>query len=160
MVHEYGQGEMSRKSEKLETLLRPVVEGLGFDLWGLEYVRGRGAILRLYIDSDNDITVDDCAAVSHQVSGVLDVEDPISGEYTLEVSSPGVERPLFSLSQWLRYLGAQVQVRLLAPHEGKRRFVAVIKGVEGDDLLLEQDGKQWIIPFAQIDRANLVMPLD
>lgn len=151
---------MSRKSETLETLLRPVVESLGFDLWGLEYVRGRGAILRLYIDSDNGVTVDDCAAVSHQVSGVLDVEDPISGEYTLEVSSPGIDRPLFRLSQWRCYPGARVQVRLLAPHEGMRRFTAVIKGVEGEDLLLEQDGKQWIIPFAQVDRANLVMPLD
>lgn len=87
---------MSRRSDDLNALLGPVVEAMGYEFWGLEYLQGRGAVLRIFIDKDDGISVDDCAAVSHQASGVLDVEDLISGEYNLEVSSPGMERPLFT----------------------------------------------------------------
>ena len=151
---------MSRKAEQLHSLLAPTVEGLGYEFWGLEYIQGRGAVLRLYIDSDNGITVDDCAAVSHQVSGVLDVEDPISGEYTLEVSSPGMERPLFTLEQWQRYIGEQAQVRLLAPIKNRRKVTAVITAVNEDTLSLTVDGEVLEVPFAQVDRAHIVPDFD
>lgn len=151
---------MSRRSEKLQALLAPVVESMGFEFWGLEYIQGRGAVLRVYIDHDDGISVDDCAEVSHQVSGVLDVEDPISGEFNLEVSSPGMDRPLFTLPQWQRYPGESVHVRLLAPVMGRRKMAAKIMGVEGDDLLLESEGEQFRVPFAQVDRANLVASFD
>lgn len=143
-------------------MLQPVVESLGYEFWGLEYIQGRGATLRIYIDRDSDegISVDDCALVSHQVSGVLDVEDPISGEYNLEVSSPGMERPLFIIDQWARYVGEDIQIRLLAPVAGKRRLTATLTAIEGDDVLLDVKGEALRVPFAQVDRANLVAKFD
>ena len=142
--------------------MRPVVESLGYEFWGLEYIQGRGATLRIYIDRDSDegVSVDDCALVSHQVSGVLDVEDPIPGEYNLEVSSPGMERPLFTIEQWGRYIGEDIQIRLLAPVAGKRRLTATLTAVEGDDVLLDVKGEALRVPFAQVDRANLVAKFD
>lgn len=143
-------------------MLQPVVESLGYEFWGLEYIQGRGATLRVYIDRDSDegVSVDDCALVSHQVSGVLDVEDPIPGEYNLEVSSPGMERPLFTIEQWARYLGEDIQIRLLAPVAGKRRLTATLTAIEGDDVLLDVKGEALRVPFAQVDRANLVAKFD
>ena len=107
---------MSKRAEQLKELLAPVVEDLGYTLWGVQYLQGRGAVLRLFIDHDDGINVDDCALVSHEVSGVLDVEDPIPGDYNLEVSSPGLDRPLFELSHFERYQGESVQLTLLAPY--------------------------------------------
>lgn len=147
---------MARKADKLSDLLAPSVEALGYEFWGLEYLQGKGAVLRIFIDHENGISVDDCAAVSHQVSGVLDVEDPISGEYNLEVSSPGMERPLFTLEQWGRYVGEKVQVRLLAPIANKRRFTAEISGVEDETILVNVDGEALSVPFTQVDRAHLI----
>ena len=142
--------------------MQPVVESLGYEFWGLEYIQGRGATLRIYIDRDSGegVSVDDCALVSHQVSGVLDVEDPIPGEYNLEVSSPGMERPLFTIEQWGRYIGEDIQIRLLAPVAGKRRLTATLTAVEGDDVLLDVKGEALRVPFAQVDRANLVAKFD
>ena len=142
--------------------MQPVVESLGYEFWGLEYIQGRGATLRIYIDRDSDegVSVDDCALVSHQVSGVLDVEDPIPGEYNLEVSSPGMERPLFTIEQWGRYIGEDIQIRLLAPVAGKRRLTATLTAVEGDDVLLDVKGEALRVPFAQVDRATLVAKFD
>ncbi|MCC1497073.1 ribosome maturation factor RimP [Alcanivorax sp. 1008] len=153
---------MSRRSDEIQAMLQPVVESLGYEFWGLEYIQGRGATLRIYIDRDSDegISVDDCALVSHQVSGVLDVEDPISGEYNLEVSSPGMERPLFTIEQWARYAGEDIQIRLLAPVAGKRRLTATLTAIEGDDVLLDVKGEALRVPFAQVDRANLVAKFD
>lgn len=147
---------MSRRTEQLQELLGPVVEAMGYEFWGLEFLQGKGAILRVFIDHEEGIGVDDCAGVSHQISGVLDVEDPIPGEYNLEVSSPGMERPLFTLEQWARYTGDQAQVRLLAPVAGKRRFTAEIVGTEEENLLLKVEGETLSVPFAQVDRANLI----
>lgn len=142
-------------------MLQPVVESLGYEFWGLEYIQGRGATLRVFIDRDEEgVSVDDCALVSHQVSGVLDVEDPIPGEYNLEVSSPGMERPLFTLEQWARYLGEDIQIRLLAPVAGKRRLTATLTAIEGDEVLLDVKGEALRVPFAQVDRANLVAKYD
>jgi ribosome maturation factor RimP len=142
-------------------MLQPVVESLGYEFWGLEYIQGRGATLRIYIDREEEgVSVDDCALVSHQVSGVLDVEDPIPGEYNLEVSSPGMDRPLFTLEQWGRYLGEDIQMRLLAPVAGKRRLTATLTAIEGDEVLLDVKGEALRVPFAQVDRANLVAKYD
>ncbi|MCK5873174.1 MAG: ribosome maturation factor RimP [Alcanivoracaceae bacterium] len=153
---------MSRRSDEIQAMLQPVVESLGYEFWGLEYIQGRGATLRIFIDRDSDegVSVDDCALVSHQVSGVLDVEDPIPGEYNLEVSSPGMDRPLFTLEQWGRYIGEDIQIRLLAPVAGKRRLTATLTAIEGDDVLLDVKGEALRVPFAQVDRATLVAKFD
>lgn len=151
---------MSRRTDEIQALLQPVVEGLGFELWGLEYIQGRGAVLRIFIDREEGVTVDDCALISHQVGGVLDVEDPIPSEYSLEVSSPGLDRPLFTLEQWTRYIGGKIQMRLLAPVAGKRRLTAVLVAVEGEQLQLDVQGEALVVPFEQVDRANLVPSFD
>ena len=149
-----------RKVEQLENMLAPVVESMGFIFWGVEYIQGRGAVVRVFIDSEDGIHVDDCEAVSHQISGVLDVEDPISTEYSLEVSSPGLDRPLFYIEQWQEYVGEQIRVRLLAPIEGRRRFTAELVEVAEDQLMLRHNGEVLTVPFGQVDRANLVPNFD
>ena len=146
---------MSKRAEQLKELLAPVVEDLGYTLWGVQYPQGRGAVLRLFIDHDDGINVDDCALVSHEVSGVLDVEDPIPGDYNLEVSSPGLDRPLFELSHFERYQGESVQLTLLAPVAGKRKMTATLVAVDGDTLVMELDGESLRVPYSQVDRARL-----
>ena len=146
---------MSKRAEQLKELLAPVVEDLGYTLWGVQYLQGRGAGLRLFIDHDDGINVDDCALVSHEVSGVLDVEDPIPGDYNLEVSSPGLDRPLFELSHFERYQGESVQLTLLAPVAGKRKMTATLVAVDGDTLVMELDGESLRVPYSQVDRARL-----
>lgn len=149
------------KSEQLAAMLRPVVESLGFDLWGLEYQSGsKPVLLRLYIDHADGITVDDCGEVSEQVSAVLDVEEPISGEYTLEVSSPGIERPLFTEAQYRHYLGSDVKVRLSWPEHGRRNYRGRLLSVSDRGIEVEVEGEVFALPFGAIARARLLEPTE
>src|SRR3546814_20478459 len=103
---------MSSKLEQLQALLAPVVEALGYQCWGIEFIsQGRHSLLRVYIDHADGILIDDCEKVSRQLSGVLDVEDPISVDYTLEVSSPGMDRPLFTIDQYTAHIGVRVKIK-------------------------------------------------
>ncbi|MFO8141535.1 MAG: ribosome maturation factor RimP [Marinobacter sp.] len=149
---------MSAKLKQLEDILRPVIEGLGYEFWGIEYrSRGYQSMLRVYIDDvENGIGIEDCEKVSRQVSGVMDVEDPIQSEYTLEVSSPGMDRPLFRLEQYQEFVGHQVQIKLRMAFEGRRKFQGLIKGVEGDDVVIVADDHEYLLPFDSIDRANII----
>lgn len=146
---------MSKRTEQLKELLAPVIEDLGFTLWGVQYLQGRDAVLRLFIDKEQGITVDDCVRVSHEVSGILDVEDPIPGEYSLEVSSPGMDRPIFELAQFERYIGEDVQIKLLAPLAGKRKMTATLVAIDGDTLVVMLNGDTLRVPYSQVDRARL-----
>jgi ribosome maturation factor RimP len=147
---------VASREETIAELLRPTVEALGFSLWGMEYLaQGRHSTLRLYIDSENGVSVDDCAAVSHHVSGVLDVEDPITGEYTLEVSSPGVDRLLFRLDQYAQYIGEWIEIRLRRPFEGRRKFKGTLKGLEGEDVIVQVEDHEFLLPHSAIDRAQV-----
>ncbi len=148
---------MSSKLEQLQALLAPVVEALGYVCWGVEYIsQGRHSLLRVYIDHPNGILVEDCEAVSRQVSGVLDVEDPITNEYTLEVSSPGMDRPLFTLEQFAAHVGEQVKVKLRSPLEGRRNFQGLLRGVEDQDVVVQVDEHEYLLPIEMIDKANVV----
>lgn len=148
---------MASKQDQLQALLAPVIESMGCELWGLEYLtQGRFTTLRIYIDAADGVSLEHCEKVSRQISSVMDVEDPIDGEYTLEVSSPGLDRILFSLDHYKRYLGETIAGRLRAPIEGRRRFKAEIKAVEDDVILLLIDNKEIKVPFTAIDKANLV----
>ena len=148
---------MSSKQAELEALIEPVAQALGCELWGLEYQsHGQQILLRIYIDKEGGIELTDCEQVSRQVSSVMDVEDPISGEYTLEVSSPGMDRPLYKLSHFERYAGEKVRVRLRIAFEGRRKFSGLLKGVEGDEIVLQVDNEEYILPFELIDKANVV----
>jgi ribosome maturation factor RimP len=144
------------KEQQLQALLEPIIEAMGFELWGLEYVSaGKHSLLRLYIESENGITVDDCAAVSDQASGVLDVEDPISGEYTLEVSSPGMDRLLFKLDQYPAYRGETIELRLRTAFEGRRRFKGILQGIEGDEVVVLVDDHEFLLPHEAIEKARI-----
>ncbi|MCG8909630.1 ribosome maturation factor RimP [Pseudomonas nitroreducens] len=148
---------MSSKLEQLQALLAPVVEALGYECWGLEFIsQGRHSLLRVYIDRPEGILIDDCEIVSRQVSGILDVEDPISGEYTLEVSSPGMDRPLFTLEQFARYVGEQVKIKLRTPFERRRNFQGILRGVEEQDVVVLVDDHEYLLPVDSIDKANII----
>ncbi len=146
------------KAQKLTQLLTTVVTGLGYELVGIEWDSSpRGRVLRIYIDVEGGITVDDCERVSTQVSALLDVEDPIAGAYLLEVSSPGLDRPLFTLDQYRRFINHMVQLRLKLPLEGQRRFKGVIARIEGDRVVLRgEEGREITILFENIDKARLI----
>ena len=150
---------ISKKVEELTTMLEPAVAACGFDLWGIEFFQqGRHSVLRLFVDTEREegVSVEDCSAVSHQVSGVLDVEDPIAGEYTLEVSSPGWDRVLFKPSQYQRFIGEEASLRLNAPLQGRRRYKGRIEAVSDTQVTLHVEGVSVDIPFAAIDKANIV----
>ena len=139
-------------------LLEPTISGLGYELLGLEYLgQGKHSRLRLYIDGPNGIGVSDCEAVSHQVSGILDVEDPIKGQYSLEVSSPGLDRPLFKSAHFARYIGQKVKLRTRIPIAGQRNFQGEISSVENEDIYISTDsGEQLKLAVKDIERANLI----
>lgn len=149
---------MRNQDTKLNRLVASVAEPMGYELVGVEYFqRGTGgAVMRVYIDHENGITVDDCSAVSHQISGVLDVEDPIQGNYDLEVSSPGLDRPLFSAEHYERFRGRKAHVRLAVKLDGRRNFEGLLAGVAEDALLLETNGETRKLPLDAIESARLV----
>ena len=152
---------MRKASDRLWSLIEPAVEGLGYELAGIEYLaQGRNSVLRVYIDHEDGILVEDCANVSHQVSGLLDVEDPIKGNYSLEVSSPGVDRPIFTLEQFIRFTGAEVQIRLNTPVNERRKLTGLIKQVDGDTVVIEMDDQEYRLSLDDIDTARLVPAFD
>lgn len=145
------------KEQQLQVMLTPAVTALGYEFWGLEYLtHGRQAVLRVFIDGAKGISADDCALVSRQLSAILDVEDPIAVEYTLEVSSPGMDRPLFTLAQFERYRGEQVRIRLRAPFEGRRNFAGRLVGIEAEDIVVVVEDHEYLLPIEMIDKAQLV----
>jgi ribosome maturation factor RimP len=142
--------------DTLVALLQPVVEGLGYVLWELEFAPGRGnALLRLYIDSADGITLDDCERVSRAVSEVLDAEDPVPGHYTLEVSSPGLERPLRTPAQFAAYVGQPVFVELAQAVEGRRRFNGPLVAAGAESIEVDVEGRRHVLPIGAIRRAHL-----
>jgi ribosome maturation factor RimP len=141
---------------QLIELLQPVVVGLGYELWELEYAaRSGGGLLRLYIDSASGITVDDCERVSRAVSEALDVSDPIQGQYTLEVSSPGLDRVLRTPEHFERFSGERVRVDTLAPINGRKRFSGRLKQVRDGQIALEVDGSVLMLPIDAIHKARV-----
>ena len=141
--------------ERLFELLEPAVAAMGFELADLDAHFGRRGILRLYIDRDGGVTLDDCQRVSEQIGALLDVEDPLPGSYVLEVSSPGFDRRLRTLAHFERFRGENAKVELKDALEGRRRFTGRLMGVEGDDVLLEVDGKLTRLSFGDIAVARL-----
>ena len=148
---------MQRQHNELIELLEPVVTALGYEMLGIEYFKQKeGSILRLYIDNDAGITIEDCTRVNHQIIGVLDVHDPIKEKYFLEISSPGMNRPLFTLEQFQRFLGQKVKMKLREKIEDRRKISGVIKAVEKTTVLVGDGGVDYLIPADVIDSAHLV----
>ena len=152
---------MNRKEQEVEALLTPTVEALGCTIWGVEYLsQGKYSKLRLYIDKAEGVDVDDCAEVSRHVSDILDVEEFSTNAYTLEVSSPGMDRILFKPAQFLEAVGEQVDARLNFPFEGRKKFVGVLTGVEDDSAVIQVDDEEFVLPLENIQKARVVPVFD
>lgn len=147
--------------EQLKSLIEPLVTGLGCELWGIEYVQhGRTSSLKVFIESPDGVDVEDCARVSRQVSSMLDVEEPVKGEYNLEVSSPGLDRRLFTRDQFEAYVGVKVAVKLYKQFEGRKRYTGLLCGVENDDVVIRVDDEEYLLPMEQIHKAHVVPEFD
>lgn len=153
-------GKRMRKAEpELQERLSVLIGSMGYELLGCELAQmGSRQVFRLYIDSPVGVTADDCSKVSRQVSALMDAEDPLRGRYLLEVSSPGIDRPLFELKHFASFVGSKVNLRLQMPIDGRRKFKGVLVQVEGEDIHLQvEDIEQTVvIPFSAIDRANVI----
>lgn len=148
---------MATLEQNLQEMLQGAVEDLGCELWGIECQRaGRFMTVRLFIDKEGGVTVDDCANVSRQVSAILDVEDPIADKYNLEVSSPGLDRPLFTLPQFERYIGQDIAVHLRIPVMERRKWQGKLDRIENDMVILIVDGQEQVLVFGNIQKANVV----
>lgn len=154
---------MTDKANEIAMLLVPTVQSLGLELLGVEYLPAPGgALLRLYIDVPADagdertVGIEDCEATSREVSAQLDVADPISGHYTLEVSSPGVDRPLFTAPQFARFMGETAKVTLKLPQDGRRRLQGAITAIDGDAITFDVDGNAFVVAIDNIEKARLV----
>ena len=148
---------MATLEQKLQEMLQGAVEDLDCELWGIECQRaGRFMTVRLFIDKDGGVGVDDCADVSRQVSAILDVEDPIADKYNLEVSSPGLDRPLFTLEQFQRYVGEDIAVHLRIPVLDRRKWQGKLEKIENDMLTLIVDGQEQVLIFGNIQKANVI----
>ena len=148
---------MATLEQKLQDLLQGSVEDLDCELWGIECQRvGRYLTVRLFIDKEGGVTVEDCADVSRQVSAVLDVEDPIADKYNLEVSSPGLDRPLFTFAQYTRYIGQEIVVHLRIPVADRRKWQGELAKIENDMITLIVDKQEQILAFGNIQKANVV----
>ena len=152
---------MDRLEKKLNDMFEPVIESMAYELVGVELTgSGNGTILRIYIDAENGITVDDCQAVSYQVSGILDVEDPLQGHYTLEVSSPGLDRPLVKPEHFEQFTGELVKIRSTEAVLGRKNFKGILESFDGEYLYVAVDNEVYEIPFDIVEKANLVPILD
>ena len=148
---------MATLEQNLQEMLQDAVEDLGCELWGIECQRvGRFMTVRLFIDKDDGVTVDDCDDISRQVSAILDVEDPIADKYNLEVSSPGLDRPLFTLLQFERYIGQDIAVHLRIPVMERRKWQGKLERIEKDMITLIVDDQEQILVFGNIQKANVV----
>ena len=152
---------MASLEQQLTEMFTPSVEDLGYEVVGIEYIRaGNHSTLRVYIDQDTGILVDDCAAVSRQIRALMDVKDPITNEYTLEVSSPGLERRLFSAEHYAAFAGEEVKVQLRMPIQNRRKWKGIIDSVEGEIICVNVDGTLERFALSNIQKANIVPKFD
>lgn len=153
---------MGKLNTALHSRLNSTIHSMGYEFVGGEMLpQGKRMVLRLYIDGaspDKRVTADDCSAVSRQVGAMLDAEDLIQSQYVLEVSSPGIDRPLFTLDQYQKFIGSRIHVRLHAPQDGRRQFKGRLVRIEGENVFLEVDNVEHEIrlPFSMIEKANIV----
>jgi ribosome maturation factor RimP len=142
--------------DELAKLLEPVVERLGYELVDLEVRLGGDGLLRLYIDQPEGVDLEDCEKVSRAVSALLDVEDPLPGNYNLEISSPGLDRKLTKVEHFQRFMGETVKVQTRFPIEGRRRFRGTLVSSDDENIVVEVDGQSHSLPLKTIDTARLV----
>ena len=148
---------MTSRERQLERVLGPAIEALGCRIWGVELLsQGKHSMLRIYIDRDDGVSIDDCERVSKQVSALLDVEDPIASSYTLEVSSPGMDRLLFKPEHYAQSVGERVDLRLGMPEQGRRRVIGEMTKYGGEEVTVNVDGTPFVVQLANVQRARIV----
>ena len=148
---------MSSSVTLITELIDTTIQALGLDLWGVELLQqGKYSLLRIYIEREEGVMIEDCEKVSRQVSALMDVEDPIAGEYTLEVSSPGLDRPLFRIEHYSQYVGSEVDLKLRRPLDGRRKFKGQIIKVSGGIVGLLVEGSEYDLEYSDIEKASIV----
>jgi ribosome maturation factor RimP len=146
---------------KISEFISPVLKVLGYELWGCEILSyGKRTVLRVYIDKPSGINVDDCRRASNQLNALPDLEEMIAGRFDLEVSSPGLDRQLYSDQHYLKYIGKKVQVKLHTAKNDRRNFVGIIKAVAEGNISVDVDGETLKLTIAEIDKARLIPELD
>lgn len=141
----------------LNELLQPLVEDLGYEFVGIEYNSNpKHSVLRIYIDKENGVDIKDCETVSRETAALLDVKDPIRNKYDLEVSSPGLDRPLFTPAHYIEFAGYEAKISLFAPQDGRRKFTGPILGADENSVRIEQDGSEVTLDFDNIAKAKLI----
>jgi len=156
---------LNTKEKEVEALLTPTVGALGCEIWGIELTsQGRYSRLRIYIDRADGVSIEDCERVSRHVSDVLDVENVLQQSFTLEVSSPGMDRILFNADQYAANVGEQIEVRLNYAFKGRRRIVGLLAGIQSDDafeqVVVQVDDEQYLLPLENVQRARIVPRFD
>jgi ribosome maturation factor RimP len=142
---------------EIQQLIEPVVVGSGYQLWACEFIpQGKHSLLRVYIDKEGGIGLSDCEYISKQISALLDVEDPIKTNYSLEISSPGIPRPLFCQAHYQQYLGHAVEVKSHKVLHGNRKFTGIIQSVNDNAVIIDVQGEQVELQFSQIVKAHLI----
>lgn len=152
---------MSGKADEIQEMLAPAVASLGLELLGVEFVPSTSsALLRLYIDVEGrHVGIEDCEAVSREIAALLDLNDPIATEYTLEVSSPGIDRPIFTIAQFAKLIGEQVKVNLRLPQDGRRRLHGRVVSAAGEHVVIAEDKGEYTVSRNNIEKARLVPDL-
>ena len=152
---------MNNKELQIEELITPTVEALDATVWGVEYLnQGKYSLLRIYVERDAGVSVDLCAEVSRHVSDLLDVEEILPSAYTLEVSSPGMDRLLFKGKQYSAHVGERLDVRLNYPFEGRKKIVGTLAGLEDDSVVLQVDDEEYLLPLENVQKARIVPVFD
>lgn len=145
-------------AEKIKAIVEPVIESMGFELVRVTFGGDRRPKLQIMAErSDGSMTVDDCAILSQELSAVLDVEDPIETDYVLEVSSPGIDRPLTRAKDYERWAGFEAKLEMRTPIDGRRRFTGRLKGLKDDDVVVRLEDGEVRLPLEEIQKAKLVM---
>lgn len=147
---------MQQQTDKISALIQPVIEAMGYSLWGCELMQeGHKPTLSVYVDSDKGVNLDDCQAISRQISAILDVEDAIASAYTLEVSSPGLNRRFFTPAQMQAYIGQLIKVKAHSGVDGRRKFKGELRSVSDDELCIRVDGVDFTLVMSDVAKANL-----
>ncbi len=148
-------------TKRVADLLEPILDEMGFELVDVEYLSSYGKwVLRLYIDKETGVTIDDCVRVSREIGDLIDVKEMVTHEYTLEVSSPGIDRPLRKEKDFVGAVGKKVKVRMIKPMNGRRSFTGYLKDFENGTLYVEMEDEPVALPWAEVDKANLVYEFD
>jgi len=144
-------------TKQVSELIEPILDGMGFELVDLEYLSDRGRwVLRIYIDKSNGVTLDDCATVSGELGDIIDIKNIIDHEYVLEVSSPGLNRPLKKEADFIRVIGKRIRVKMRKPVEGRRNFTGILNDFREKKLVMESEGGLVTLAWPEIEKANLV----